>query len=149
MRNRHCGVQEWLRIRFPEGPKIKKIRDFRARLKTFEREWDVRATHRGPIFCGEIETSRMNISSEIEIFWSLGPLGFIICDIYIYFIFTVITLQDWVGWGIFTVIPGYPRRTNGDSQHLEPKLEARPELEDWLRSESYTVKNYRIGPFSK
>ena len=28
-------------------------------------------------------------------------LGFIICEI-----FTVITLQDWVGWGIFTVIPG-------------------------------------------
>ena len=28
-------------------------------------------------------------------------LGFIICEI-----FTVIALQDWVGWGIFTVIPG-------------------------------------------
>ena len=36
-------------------------------------------------------------------------LGFIICEI-----FTVITLQEWVGWGIFTVIPGYPRRANGD-----------------------------------
>ena len=33
-------------------------------------------------------------------------LGFIICEI-----FTVITFQDGVGWGIFTVIPGYPRRT--------------------------------------
>ena len=60
-------------------------------------------------------------------------------------IFTVIALQDWVGWGIFTVIPGNPRRTNGDSQHLE----ARPELQDGLRSELFTVKNYRTGPFSK
>ena len=32
-------------------------------------------------------------------------LGFIICEI-----LTVIALQDWVRWGIFTVIPGYPRR---------------------------------------
>ena len=40
-------------------------------------------------------------------------LGFITCVI-----FTVITLQDWVGWGIFTVILGYPGRANGDSQHL-------------------------------
>ena len=31
-------------------------------------------------------------------------LGFIICEM-----FTVIALQDWVGWGIFTVIPGYPQ----------------------------------------
>ena len=67
-------------------------------------------------------------------------LGFIICEI-----FTVITLQDWVGWGIFTVIPGYPRGANGNSQHLE----ARPELQDWLRFELFTVKNYRTGPFSK
>ena len=43
-------------------------------------------------------------------------LGFIICEI-----FTVITLQDWVGWGIFTVILGYPGRVIGDSQHLESK----------------------------
>ena len=40
---------------------------------------------------------------------------------------TVITLQDWVGWGTFTVIPGYPRRASSDSQHLE----VRPELQDW------------------
>ena len=53
-------------------------------------------------------------------------LGFIICEI-----FTVTALQDWLGWGIFTVIPGYPRRANGDSQHLE----AHPELQDWLRFE--------------
>ena len=67
-------------------------------------------------------------------------LGFIICEI-----FTVITLQDWVGWGIFAVIPGYPRRANCDSQHLE----AHPELQDWLRFELFTVNNYRTGPFSK
>ena len=51
-------------------------------------------------------------------------LGIIICEI-----FTVITLQDWVGWGIFTLIPGYPRSASGDSQHLE----ARSDLQDWLR----------------
>ena len=45
-------------------------------------------------------------------------LGFITCEL-----FTVIALQDWVGWGIVTVIPGHPRRANGDNQHLE----ARPE----------------------
>ena len=45
-------------------------------------------------------------------------LGFIIREI-----FTEITLQDWVGWGIFTVIPGYPRRASGDSQHLEARSE--------------------------
>ena len=32
---------------------------------------------------------------------------------------------------------------NGDSQHLE----ARPELQDWLQSELFTV--YTTGPFSK
>ena len=67
-------------------------------------------------------------------------LGFLICEI-----ITVIALQDWVGWGIFAVIPGHPQRANGDSQHLE----ARPELQDWLRFESFTVKNYRTGPFLK
>ena len=65
--------------------------------------------------------------------------GFIIFEL-----FTVIFCQDWAGWGIFTVIPGNPRRTKGDSQHLE----ARPELQDWLRSELFTVKNSRTGPFS-
>ena len=53
-------------------------------------------------------------------------LGFIICEI-----FTVIALQDWVGWRIFTVSPGHPLRANGDSQHLE----THPELQDWLRFE--------------
>ena len=67
-------------------------------------------------------------------------LGFIICEI-----FTVLALQAWVGWGIFTVSPGYPRRANSESQHLE----ARPELQCWLQSELFTVKNYRTGPFSK
>ena len=65
-------------------------------------------------------------------------LGFIICEI-----FTVKTLQDWVGWGIFTVIPGCPRRASGDSQHLE----ARSELQDWLRFELFTVKITGQGPF--
>ena len=65
--------------------------------------------------------------------------GFIIFEL-----FTVIFCQDWAGWGVFTVIPGNPRRTKGDSQHLE----ARPELQDWLRSELFTVKNSRTGPFS-
>ena len=55
-------------------------------------------------------------------------LGFIICEI-----LTAITLQDWVGWGIFTVIPGNPRRTKGGSR----RLKARPELQDWLRSEFF------------
>ena len=65
-------------------------------------------------------------------------LGFIICKI-----FTAITLQGRVG--IFIVIPGHPRRANGDSQHLE----ARPELQDWLQFKLFTVKNCRTGPFSK
>ena len=56
-------------------------------------------------------------------------LGFMIWEIC-----TVITLQDRVGWGIFTVISGYLRRANGDSQHLE----AHPELQDWLRFELFT-----------
>ena len=60
-------------------------------------------------------------------------------------LFIVIFFQDWAGWGIFTVIPGNPQRTKGGSQHLE----ARPELQDWLRSELFfTVKNSRTGPFS-
>ena len=62
----------------------------------------------------------------------------------IFELFTVICFQDWAGWGIFTVILGNPRRTKGDSQHLE----ARPELPDWLRSELFAVKNSRTGPFS-
>ena len=67
-------------------------------------------------------------------------LGFIICKIV-----TVITLQDRVSLGIFTGTPGYPLRANGDSQLLE----ARPELQDWLRFEFLTAKNCRTGPFSK
>ena len=58
-------------------------------------------------------------------------LGFIICEI-----LSVIALQDRVGWGIFAVIPGYPRRANGDSQNLE----AHPESQDWLRFELFAVK---------
>ena len=74
--------------------------------------------------------------------------GFIIFEL-----FTVIFFQDRAGWGMFTVIPGNPRRTKGNSLHLE----ARPELQDWPRSELFTVKNSRTvftvknsrtGPFS-
>ena len=65
-------------------------------------------------------------------------LGFNLCEI-----FTVIALQDWVSWGIFTVIPGFPRRANGVSQHLE----ARPELRDWPRFELFTLKITGQGPF--
>ena len=57
-------------------------------------------------------------------------LGFIICEI-----LTVITLQDWLGWGIFTVIPGYPRRASGDSQHLEARPESVKKLRDRALSE--------------
>ena len=60
----------------PRGPKDQKIRDF-------ERDWQFRArmkfSSEAPtaalIFCGEIETSRLKISSGSEVFWSLGPLG--------------------------------------------------------------------------
>ena len=42
---------------------------FQARLKiSSENEIFERATHRGPIFCGEIETLRLKFSSEIENF---------------------------------------------------------------------------------
>ena len=43
-------------------------------------------------------------------------LAFIICEIP-----TVITLQDWVGWGIFTVIPGI-HGESGDSQLIRGML---------------------------
>ena len=59
-------------------------------------------------------------------------LGFIICEI-----FTVITLQD-----IYRN-SGDPRRANGDSQHLE----ARPESQDWLQFDLFTVKITGQGPF--
>ena len=42
---------------------------FRSRLKiSIENEVFERTTHRGPIFCGEIETSRLKFSSEIKNF---------------------------------------------------------------------------------
>ena len=83
----------------------------------------------------------LSILYYFELLWSsnYSVSGFIIFEL-----FTVIFFQDWAGWGIFTVIPGNPRRTKGDSQHLE----ARPELQDWPRSELFTVKNSRTGPFS-
>ena len=61
----------------PRGPKDQKKSRFRSRLKiSIENEIFERATHRGPIFYGEIETSRLKFSSskiqtisiEIEIF---------------------------------------------------------------------------------
>ena len=51
------------------GPKDQKNSRFRSRLKiSIENEIFERATHRGPIFCGEIETSRLKFSSEIKNF---------------------------------------------------------------------------------
>ena len=53
----------------PRGPKDQKKSRFRSRLKiSIENEIFERATHRGPIFCGEIETSRSKFSSEINNF---------------------------------------------------------------------------------
>ena len=52
----------------PRGPKDQKNSRFRSGLKiSSENEIFERATHRGPIFCGEIETSRLKFSSEIKI----------------------------------------------------------------------------------
>ena len=53
----------------PRGPKDQKNSRFRAGLKiSSENEIFERATHHGPIFCGEIETSRLKFSSEIKNF---------------------------------------------------------------------------------
>ena len=53
----------------PRGPKDQKNSRFRSRLKiSIENEIFERATHRGPIFCGEIEASRSKFSSEIKNF---------------------------------------------------------------------------------
>ena len=58
-----------LRACLPRGPKDQKNSRFRAGLKiSSENEIFERATHRGPIFCGEIETSRLKFSSEIKNF---------------------------------------------------------------------------------
>ena len=55
--------------RLPRGPKDQKNSRFRSRLKiSIGNEIFERATHRGPIFCGEIETSRLKFSSEIKNF---------------------------------------------------------------------------------
>ena len=51
----------------PRGPKDQKNSRFRSRMKfSIENEIFERATHRGPIFRGEIETSRVKFSSEIK-----------------------------------------------------------------------------------
>ena len=54
----------------PRGPKDQKNSRFRARLNiSSENEIFERATHRGPIFCWENETSRLKFSSlKIEFF---------------------------------------------------------------------------------
>ena len=53
----------------PRGPKDQKNSRFRSRLKiSIENEIFERATHRSPIFVGEIETSRLKFSSEIKFF---------------------------------------------------------------------------------
>ena len=53
----------------PRGPKDQKNSRSRSRLKmSIENEIFERATHRGPIFCAEIETSRLKFSSEIKNF---------------------------------------------------------------------------------
>ena len=55
--------------RTPRGPKDQKNSRFRSGLKiSSENEIFERARHRGPIFCGEIETSRLKFSSEIKNF---------------------------------------------------------------------------------
>ena len=101
-------------------------------------------------FCILEESAGMATLTDLHqiISWELtycGVQNYSVSGFIIFELFTVFFFQDWAGWGIFTVIPGNPRGTKGDSQHLE----ARPELQDWLRSELFTVKNYRTGPFSK
>ena len=53
----------------PRGPKDQKNSRFRARLEiSSENEIFERATHRGPTFCGEFETSGLKFSIEIKNF---------------------------------------------------------------------------------
>ena len=47
----------------PRGPKDQKKIEISSEIEIFER-----TSHRGPIFCGEIETSRLQFSSEIKSF---------------------------------------------------------------------------------
>ena len=61
-------VREFPAHRVPRGPKDQNNSRFRSRLKiSIENEIFERATHRGPIFCGEIEASRLKFSIEIKI----------------------------------------------------------------------------------
>ena len=69
--SRKCSeiFPEFFEPLIPRGPKDQKNSRFRSRLKiSIENEIFERATHRGPIFCGEIETSRLKFSSEIKNF---------------------------------------------------------------------------------
>ena len=76
---------------------------------------------------------------QTSLLWSSKMITYYSQDIYHNY------FTGWVDWGIFAVIPGYPRGADSDSQHLE----AHPELQDWLWSELFTVKTYTTGPFSK
>ena len=49
-------------------------------------------------------------------------LGFIVCEI-----FTVIALQDWVGWGIFAVIK-LNSGVSRDSERWQPALGGTPRI---------------------
>ena len=63
------GPGGWLFGRSSEGPKIQKFADLGPGIEiSIENEIFERATHRGPILSGEIETSRLKFSSEIKNF---------------------------------------------------------------------------------
>ena len=51
-------------------PKSKKIFEISSEIEEFSSENEIfeRATHRSPILCGEVETSRLTFSSEIKNF---------------------------------------------------------------------------------
>ena len=64
-----CENLRFARSLSPRGSKDQKKSRFRARLKiSSENEIFERATHRGPIFVGKFETSRLKFSSEIKNF---------------------------------------------------------------------------------
>ena len=58
-------------------------------------------------------------------------------------IFTVISLQEGVGWDIFPVLWGNRWETNIDSQ----KQQMCPELQDWLQFELFTLNITGQGSF--
>ena len=74
-----------------------------------------------------------------------GVQDYCVLGLLLHNIFMVISLQDGVGWGILTVIGGITGGANNDSQEEQ----MRPQVQDLLRFELFTVKDYRTGPFSK